>query len=145
MNTEIETPLTQKEEIKHMKDLRAIGLAGPESHYPADPDPKPEKTNEPPPLFNRSAVRHHALKVSRETRAGKFERVSQEFIDNVISQTEQKLRSFQFPVTSAVGQVEPEVQFLTGAGRKRLAELFNVWIAREIHRQANNVRVGKTL
>jgi hypothetical protein len=106
---------------------------------------QPQQSNEPPPQFIRSAVRKHALKVSRDTRASKFERVSQEFIDNVLAATEQKLRSFQLPVTSAMGQVEPDVQFLTGAGRKRLAELFNVWVAREIHRQANNVRVGKTL
>lgn len=99
-------------------------------------------------LFNRTAIRAHALKVSRQTRNGKFTRVSNEFIDNVVAAVEAKIRSFPAGLHNApLGQVDPDegVSFLTGAGRARLAEQFNVWIAREIHRQVNNVRVGRTL
>jgi len=110
--------------------------------------PAPEKRPAgPPPLFNRSAIRRQALKVSIEARNGKFKRVSQEFIDNVIASIESQFRKLDFTVTSAIGQVDPGqgVEFLTGEGKRKLAKQFNIWIAREIHRQSNNVRVGQTL
>jgi hypothetical protein len=117
-------------------DLGTQGIVG----ITAQPEPKA-----PPPLYRASLIRRHALKVSIETRNGKFKRVSQEFIDNVMAAIETKLRSFELPISSAFGQVEPEVEFLTTEGKKKLAKYFNVWVAREIHRQANNVRVGQTL
>ncbi|HYG24494.1 MAG TPA: hypothetical protein VEH04_17075 [Verrucomicrobiae bacterium] len=98
--------------------------------------------------FNRAAIKRHALKVSREARNGKFERVSTEFLENIEAQIEAKLRSLEAPVINApLGQVEPDAgeSFLTGQGKERLFEAFNRWVAREIHRKSNDVRVGKTL
>jgi hypothetical protein len=97
--------------------------------------------------FIKSAFKRQALRVSEVTRQGKFTRVSQEFIDNCIAEVEAKMASLAAPVNPApYGQVDTDgIDFLTGAGKKRLVEQFNIWIARAIHRQANNVRVGKTL
>lgn len=45
-----------------------------------------------PSIINRSAVKAFALKVSKEKRAGKFERVSKEFLDSVEANLETRIR-----------------------------------------------------
>lgn len=107
---------------------------------------KPEGFKAPAPLFNRRAIKRHALKVSKQVRAGKFTRVSEDFLNNVCAAAESRWRALLAEVPNeSFGQVEPTEQFLTSAGKKKLAENFNVFIAREVHRQSKNVRVGKTL
>jgi hypothetical protein len=97
--------------------------------------------------FNRLAMKRQAMKYSKECRAGKFERVSQEFLSNVEAAIEAKIKTFEYTLQSELVQCEPAEgeKFLTGAGEKRLIQAFNVWIAREIQRQGKNVRIGKTL
>lgn len=97
--------------------------------------------------FNRAALRRHAIKVSNQIRGGKFTRVSEEFLNQIEASAESVIRKMRADVGSSVfGQVEPgDENFLTGVGKEHLAEQFNIWIAREIHRQSNNVRTGKTL
>ena len=98
--------------------------------------------------YNTAAIRRQALRVSAHTRQGKFTRVSTEFIDNLVAIIEAKQREFEREAPSPIfGQVPiPEDEnFLTGDGKKRLIAAFNTWIAREIHREVNKVRVGKTL
>lgn len=100
-----------------------------------------------PEPYNRSAIKRHALKVSVETRQGKFTRVSSEFIADVEALIESKLRELRRPVLDFAGrEVEPgEETFLTGEGKKRLVEAFNRFVANEIHRKIKDIRVGKTL
>jgi hypothetical protein len=111
---------------------------------PAAPEEKLTRRNGD---YNTAAIKRQALLVSQKVRAGKFERVSSEFINNIEAAIEAKIRSFKLEVSSPLGQVDPPEgeDFLTGAGKKKLIEAFTTWIAREIHRQSNNVRVGKTL
>jgi len=96
-------------------------------------------------VFNRAAVKRHFLAVSKQTRAGKFNRVSSEAIEKLEVAFEAKLKSFLTEVTSTFGQVEPTEVFLTGHGKEKVLDAFNVWLAREMHRQVNQVRVGKTI
>lgn len=96
--------------------------------------------------FNRAALRRHALKVSQQTRAGKFQRVREEFLNSREAAVEAFFRKMRAPVSNApLGQVECTEDFLTGEGKKALVEMFNKWIAGEIHNAVNEVRVGKTL
>lgn len=100
------------------------------------------------PRFNRAAIKRHALKVSREARLGKFTRVSEQFIDDVIANVESQIRSMRSRSTiSPLGQVDPDEgeNFLTGAGYLDLCEAFNICIARTIHCEVNKRRTGKTL
>lgn len=98
--------------------------------------------------FNRAAIKRHALRISTEVRQGKFSRVSEQFILEVEAAIEAKVRELRNRnVTSPLGPVDPapEDSFLTGAGERKLIEAFRIWIAREIHAKANDVRTGKTL
>jgi hypothetical protein len=98
--------------------------------------------------FNRAAFKRHAIKVSNTVRQGKFTRVSESFINDVQAEIENAIRRLTAEVgNSPFGQVNPDPlnEFLTGAGKKRLCEAFNVFIASEIHRQSNKVRTGVTL
>lgn len=76
-------------------------------------------------LINRSAVKKHALKVSGSCRAGKFTRVSEEFIDNVesilddvIRQTLSKMANTRF---DSVPVDESSRRLLTDAAREKVA------------------------
>jgi hypothetical protein len=120
------------------------GLVEYKEGMPLDVTPANDKG--PMPRYIKSNIRKHALKVSGATRNGKFERVSQEFIESVIAECESKLMLMKNSmVNSAFGVVDSDVTFLTGEGKKRLCEAFEIWVAREIQRKVNNVRIGKTL
>jgi hypothetical protein len=98
--------------------------------------------------FNRSAIKRHALKISEETRSGKFTRVSTECYNNVEAAIEAKFREFRreyLAFTGVAVDATPGDSFLTGEGKARLIESFNIWIANEIHRQTKIIRTGKTL
>ena len=98
--------------------------------------------------YNRAAIKRHALKVSREARLGKFTRVSEQFIDDVIAEVESEQRRLRdAEVRNSIAQVEPSENenFLTGAGYLTLCGAFNIRIARIIHMEVNKRRTGKTL
>jgi len=97
------------------------------------------------PSFNRPAIKRQGLRVSKETRNSKFTRVTTAFVDDIIAEIENKLRQFEAPMVSALATVETSENFLTGKGKQRLLAAFNTWIAREIQRKADRVRVGKSL
>lgn len=97
--------------------------------------------------YNRAALKRHALKVSEETRNGKFTRVSSELLQNVEAMVDAKIREFRKEYLAFNGHgvdVTPGDQFLTGEGKAKLIEAFNVWIGNEIHRQTKDIRTGKT-
>lgn len=99
-------------------------------------------------MYNRAAVRRHALKVSQQTRAGKFTRVSEEFLDNIVAEVENEIRRLRAPATSATGlenTLPADDTFLTGAGREALAAAFDQWVGKVIQRRVHLTRVGKTL
>lgn len=96
-------------------------------------------------VFVTSYVKKHFLKISAQTRAGKFNRVSQEAIDKLEIAFEAKLKELMRDVPDPIGQVEPDDVFLTGYGKEKLQAAFNVWLAREMHRFVRNIRVGKTI
>ena len=50
-------------------------------------------TNNTTPLLNRSAVKKRALLLSRDTRAGKFTRVSKEFLERINAVVDATIRS----------------------------------------------------
>jgi hypothetical protein len=103
--------------------------------------------SEAPAHFVRSAFRTHALKVAQHLHK-KHDRVSQEFIDDAVAAVESKMRSFLAEPAQAgalFGPVPEDVSFLTGAGKERLNELFNRWVANEIYRRVHAVRIGRTL
>jgi len=98
--------------------------------------------------FNRSAIKRHALKISEETRNGKFSRVSSECYNNVEAAIEAKLREFRREYLAFNGHgvdITPGDQFLTGEGKAELIRCFNIWISNELHRQTKLIRTGKTL
>ena len=98
--------------------------------------------------FNRAAIRRHALKVSDEARAGKFTRVSDDFLNQREADAEAFFRSLRRDLPNApLGQVEPDEdeEFLTGEGKKKLCESFRIWMARDIHGAVHKTRIGKTL
>jgi hypothetical protein len=76
-------------------------------------------------IINRSAVKSYALKVSRERRAGKFERVGESFIDRVISDIEATIRQIAPPPTCDIVQPEDDRGFITGAALDKVREKLN--------------------
>ncbi len=96
--------------------------------------------------FNRTAMKRHAMKVSIETRNGKFRRVSTEFLDNMDVLIEAQLRALRRDVPTVDDkQVEVTDNFLTAVSKKKICDAFNTWLGREMHRQIKNIRVGRTL
>lgn len=99
--------------------------------------------------FNRAAIKRQFKEVSRVTRAGKFTRVSEDAINRAEAAAEAKIRAMMdTSVKSPLGGfVAPlgTTTFLTGAGRARLNEAFNRFMAGEIQRIVNDTRTGSTL
>lgn len=98
-------------------------------------------------LLNLTACRRHALRISNESRDGKFTRVSSEFLANVEAQLQSKINQLRALAPSRNGKpivpLEGEV-FMSARARKQITEAVNVWIAEEIHRLTKSVQVGKT-
>ncbi len=96
--------------------------------------------------YNQAAIKRHAIAVTDQTRMGKFTRVSEQFVIDTEASVEAFIRKLRVETTSFGGSTVPcEEQFLTGEGKKKLVEAFNIWIASEIHRRTKDVRVGRTL
>jgi len=106
-----------------------------------------DSVNHVPRDYNEAVIRRYALKVSEETRAGKYTRVSEQFIIDVEAEVEALLRKLRQPAVAFNGKIVdvPEgEEFLTGAGKKKLAEATNIAIASIIHRKTKDIRTGKT-
>jgi len=98
--------------------------------------------------LNHSAIRRHALKISKAARAGKFTRVSEEFInkiERVVDFMIDERHKASFNSIMADVEIDPADDFMTGEGKRALCEAFRVWIGRRIHSEVNGTRVGKTL
>ena len=96
--------------------------------------------------YNRAAVRRHALRISQLTRAGKFTRVSEKFIDDVLADVDNEVRKLRAPTVSTTYQhVDSEENFLTGAGNEQLVAAFNLFVGKIIQRRVHLTRCGKTL
>ncbi len=96
--------------------------------------------------FNEAAIKRHAIAVTDQTRMGKFTRVSGQFVIDIEASIDAFIRKLRVETVSFTGQTVPcDEQFLTGEGKKKLVEAFNIWIAGEIHRKTKDVRVGRTL
>ncbi len=99
-----------------------------------------------PEFYNRSAIHRHAIRISKEQRAGKFTCVSNAFIDEAIAEADADLRRMRSVFTSGLFPiiVTDEV-FLTGYGRDGLAADFDTLVAKIIQKRVHATRVGKTL
>lgn len=99
-----------------------------------------------PPLISRSRVKKYALKVSRERRAGKFTRVSEEFLLSVETDLDSAIRQIVIGDLSEVPALLDDKSFITGeALRKaslRLNTLTQLIIFRKVHRHPT---LGTTL
>jgi hypothetical protein len=99
-------------------------------------------------VINRSAVKAYALVVSREKRAGKFTRVSEEFLDAVEAEVEAAIRQVSSLSPDAEKPVEPDDdrEFITGAAldkiRSRLQDRAKSIISGKVRRHPS---IGCTL
>jgi hypothetical protein len=76
-----------------------------------------------PSIINRSAVKAYALKVSKERRAGLFQRVSKEFLDSVEANLEALIREIAQGYTSRERVVpDPEADWMINGRTLRCAE-----------------------
>lgn len=100
-------------------------------------------------LFNRSAVKDHALKCSKEKRAGKFTRVGEDFIAELEADIEVLLReplAKAFVDNSELVQPAEGTRFITGELLERLGESLNAAIPRMIQKKvARQPSCGCTL
>ena len=79
-------------------------------------------------VINRGSVKDYALKVSRERRAGKFTRVSEEFLTSVEANVEAAIRqTHPGEFNNLVSPVIPEDnrEFITGAALEKIREKLN--------------------
>jgi hypothetical protein len=99
-------------------------------------------------LLNQSAVKQHALRCSKQLRAGAFERVSQEFLDDIQSCADNMIREinakFQPPIHAVVGT--EEAKFVTGELMDKAQRIFNDAVGRLIQAKVQrHPSIGKTL
>lgn len=76
-------------------------------------------------VINRSAVKAYALKVSAERRAGKFTRVSEDFLNAVEAEVESVIRSVAPYTQEAFVLPEDDREFITGATIDKTREKLN--------------------
>lgn len=100
-------------------------------------------------LFNRSAVKEHALKCSVAKRAGKFTRVGEEFFEELAGDVEALIREAlvkAFIEPSDFVQPADGARFVTGDLLDRLGEAVNAALPRMIQRKVmRQPSVGVTL
>jgi hypothetical protein len=98
-------------------------------------------------VINRSAVKAFALKVSKERRAGKFTRVSENFLTQVEADVEATIRRiFSGPVQLETCPDEGHAIFITGEAASRMREKLNAEAASLISRRVmRHPSVGVTL
>lgn len=101
-----------------------------------------------PSIINRSTVKAFALKVSKEKRAGKFERVSKEFLDSVEANLEALIRDISSGYTKHEGVApDPECDwFINGrtlrCAEEKLNEAVQKIVLAKVH---SHPTIGKTL
>lgn len=99
-------------------------------------------------MLNESAVREHGLNCSRICRAGKYTRVGQPFIDEVLADVESSfVRSIEAMCrTTLHAPVDAgELWFLTGNLEKRILERVNRAVGRLIQNKVQRQTTGCTL
>jgi hypothetical protein len=98
---------------------------------------------------NASAIHTHALKCSKQLRAGKFTRVSQSFVDDVQAEAERLIREIKSqyqPASQALVAVDEGSLFVTGAYMENAKEILNAVVARVVQAKVQrHPSVGKTL
>lgn len=84
--------------------------------------------------LNESAIKSHALECSRVCRAGKFTRVGQPFIDEVVADVENIVRDIKCrgQRESVHPPVTTESEFVTGALLEKIRVVLNERIAKII-------------
>lgn len=99
-----------------------------------------------------SAIRVHSLECSKKYRAGKFERVGEDFLNEVRADVEQLLREIEnkfqtlHPALAQGSEGDPQIQFTTGLLSARVDDILNRAIARLIQNKVQKQpTVGKTL
>ena len=101
-----------------------------------------------PSIINRSAVKAFALKVSKERRAGRFERVSKEFLDSVEANLEALIREIAQGYTSRE-RVAPDAEsdwFINGRTLRCVEEKLNEAVQKIVLAKVHgHPSVGKTL
>lgn len=98
-------------------------------------------------IINRSAVKKYALKVSAEKRAGKFNRVSEEFLTQVEADLDASIR--QLALSEYSDMVKPDegaMWFITGQATHKAEERLNMLARVIVHRKVmRHPTVGCTL
>lgn len=82
--------------------------------------------------LNESAIKVHALECSRVCRAGKFTRVGQPFVDEVIADVECVVREIKSGKATIHPPVAIESEFVTGALLEKIRVVLNERIAKII-------------
>lgn len=99
--------------------------------------------------INRSAVKQHALTCSAGLRAGKFERVGEEFYVGIQAQLESLVHTINGKFTSAYHVDLPPgevMRYVSGEFMKRVEGALNAAVSRAIQRAVeSHPSVGKTL
>lgn len=98
-------------------------------------------------LINRSAVKKFALKVSAEKRAGKFTRVSEEFLTQVEADLDSSIRQLNNADMSEMSIPDNDASwFVTGHATAKAEERLNMLATSIIHRKVmRHPTVGCTL
>lgn len=89
-------------------------------------------------LFNRAAVKEHALKCSKEKRAGKFTRVGEDFFEEMEAGIEAIVReALAKAFIDPCDLVQPAVcaKFATGVLLERMGDALNAAIPRMIQKK----------
>jgi hypothetical protein len=107
-----------------------------------------EETSNQVRLLNQSAVKKHALACSKQLRAGSFDRVSQEFLDDIQSCADNMIREinakFQPPIHAVVDM--GDAQFVTGELLDKAKRILNQAVGRMIQAKVQrHPSIGKTL
>ena len=71
-------------------------------------------------LINRSSVKKYALEVSKRRRAGKFTRVSQDFLNSVEAELDSAIRTIVSPPEDIITPT-PGTKFTTGLAARKAA------------------------
>jgi len=98
-------------------------------------------------LLNESAIREHALRCSKELRAGRFTRVGEDFISEVKVDVEAIIRGLnEAAKTQLHDPLATELNFTTGALLERAQPILNGLISRIIQNKVQRQpSVGVTL
>jgi hypothetical protein len=103
-------------------------------------------------LFNRSAVKDHALKCSKEKRAGKFTRVGSDFFDEIEADVETFVREIRVKYHLEPSErVQPDetALFVTGDLLDKVRDELNAMLPRMVQRKVQRqpscgVTIGRT-